>query len=183
VPVSPERSVEDWGEGNADDLGDQISIRQNFRFNGDNYYTIFDVPISVTNRIEESDGRPPCDSLANALLSPEEIDAGSANGVGVLFAPDDAVQVEFDAVDDNDGGNGSNDDNGDGASADENQGGYEDGNGDGPGFAGDEDQGDFGGTRPEGDPGDGLGSGAPTISVREAFMVSCIMMVLVMAVE
>lgn len=147
------------------------------------------MPISVTNSIEESDDRPPCDSLANALLSPEEIDAGSANSVGVLFAPDDAVEVEFDAVDDNNGGNGSNnddnddnDDNDNDANADENQGGYDDGNGDGPGFAGDEDQGDFGGTRPEGDPGDGLGSAASTLSLRGSLMVSCTMMMLAMAI-
>lgn len=72
----------------------QISIRQNFRLNGDDYYTIFDVPISVTNSIPEDDDRPSCDELSNELLSPEEIDVETANEVGVLFAPGDATELD-----------------------------------------------------------------------------------------
>ncbi|KAK7746164.1 hypothetical protein SLS62_009454 [Diatrype stigma] len=72
-----------------------ISIRQNFRLNGGDHYTIFDVPISVTNKIEFNGANPPCDSVDNPLLAPEEIDAGSANAaVGILFAPGDATVVE-----------------------------------------------------------------------------------------
>ncbi|KAJ4271846.1 hypothetical protein NW762_000554 [Fusarium torreyae] len=71
-----------------------ISIRQKFRLNGDNYYTIFDVPISVTNSISKDDDRPSCDALSNELLSPEDIDAEKANEVGVLFAPGDATKLE-----------------------------------------------------------------------------------------
>ncbi|KAI1872845.1 uncharacterized protein JN550_003719 [Neoarthrinium moseri] len=71
-----------------------ISIRQNFRLNGDDHYTIFDVPISVTNKIDSSSDRPSCDALNNPLLSPEEINATAANNVGILFAPGDATQVE-----------------------------------------------------------------------------------------
>ncbi|KAH6646309.1 hypothetical protein BKA67DRAFT_664154 [Truncatella angustata] len=71
-----------------------ISIRQNFRLNGDDHYTIFDVPINVTNSIEASDDRPSCDALDNPLLTYDEIDATAANSVGVLFAPGDATQVE-----------------------------------------------------------------------------------------
>ncbi|KAF7539483.1 hypothetical protein G7Z17_g12404 [Cylindrodendrum hubeiense] len=71
-----------------------ISIRQNFRLNGEDHYTIFDVPISVTNSIEDDDNRPSCDSLTNELLSPGEIDAETANEIGVLFAPGDATEVE-----------------------------------------------------------------------------------------
>ncbi len=72
----------------------QISIRQNFRLNGEDHYTIFDVPISVTNKIEFTGGNPSCDSVNNPLLSPEEIDAESANSVGVLFAPGDSTVIQ-----------------------------------------------------------------------------------------
>jgi hypothetical protein len=73
----------------------QISIRQNFRYNGDDYYTIFDVPISVNNSIPEDDDRPLCDELSNELLSPEDIDVEAANEVGVLFAPGDATELDI----------------------------------------------------------------------------------------
>ncbi|KAK6078094.1 hypothetical protein SCUP234_03651 [Seiridium cupressi] len=71
-----------------------ISIRQNFRLNGDDHYTIFDVPISVTNSIEDSANRSSCDALNNPLLTYGEINATAANSVGILFAPGDATQVE-----------------------------------------------------------------------------------------
>ncbi|KAK8019435.1 hypothetical protein PG990_004573 [Apiospora arundinis] len=71
-----------------------ISIRQSFRLNGKDHYTIFDVPISVTNKIDFTGLNPPCDSVNNPLLTPEEIDATSANTVGILFAPGDATQIE-----------------------------------------------------------------------------------------
>lgn len=71
-----------------------ISIRQNFRLNGDDHYTIFDVPINVTNSIGAADDRPSCDALDNPLLSYDEINATAANSVGILFAPGDATQVE-----------------------------------------------------------------------------------------
>ncbi|KAB5536501.1 hypothetical protein GE09DRAFT_1062744 [Coniochaeta sp. 2T2.1] len=71
-----------------------ISIRQNFRLNGDDHYTIFDVPISVTNKIDFGLLRPTCDSLNNPLLTPEEIDIAGANDVPVLFAPGDSTQVQ-----------------------------------------------------------------------------------------
>lgn len=71
-----------------------ISIRQNYRLNGINHYTIFDVPISVTNSIPGTVLRPTCDELNNALLTPEQINATVANGVGVLFAPGDATQMQ-----------------------------------------------------------------------------------------
>ncbi|KAI1082792.1 hypothetical protein F5B20DRAFT_484544 [Whalleya microplaca] len=71
-----------------------ISIRQNFQLNGNNHYTVFDVPISVTNKIEFTGANPPCDSLNNPLLTPEEIDADAANTVGVLFAPGDSTVIQ-----------------------------------------------------------------------------------------
>lgn len=78
-----------------------ISIRQNFRLNGTDYYTIFDLPISVTNSIDNSTSRPDCDAVNNPLLTPEQINATIANRVGILFAPGDSqiVQVKLNASD------------------------------------------------------------------------------------
>ncbi|KAF5654283.1 short-chain dehydrogenase reductase [Fusarium sp. NRRL 25303] len=81
-------------EGDSDRGVYNISIRQSFRLNGDDHYTIFDVPINVTNSIPEDDDRPSCDELSNDMLSPEEIDAEAANKVGVLFAPGDSTELE-----------------------------------------------------------------------------------------
>ena len=62
--------------------------------NGEDHYTVFDVPISVTNSIEFVGNNPACDTVDNPLLTPEEIDVGTANSVGVLFAPGDATVVQ-----------------------------------------------------------------------------------------
>ncbi|KAG9231131.1 hypothetical protein BJ875DRAFT_129464 [Amylocarpus encephaloides] len=45
-----------------------ISIRQNFRMNGTDMYTIFDLPIKVTNRISASITRPSCDAVNNPMI-------------------------------------------------------------------------------------------------------------------
>ncbi|KAL4730451.1 hypothetical protein ACLX1H_002487 [Fusarium chlamydosporum] len=93
--VWPDCLVGDGGpEGDSDRGIYNISIRQNFRYNGDDHYTIFDVPISVNNSIPEDSGRPSCDELSNEILSPEEIDVEAANTVGVLFAPGDATELD-----------------------------------------------------------------------------------------
>ncbi|KAF4469756.1 wd40 repeat [Fusarium albosuccineum] len=87
------------GDGDPDDDESDrgvynISIRQNFRLNGTDHYTIFDVPIAVTNSIEESDDRPSCDELSNELIPYEELGVEAANDMGVLFAPGDATEIE-----------------------------------------------------------------------------------------
>ena len=58
------------------------------------HYTIFDLPISVTNKIDFQPGTVSCDSINNPLLSPEDINAPAANTVGVLFAPGDNTTVQ-----------------------------------------------------------------------------------------
>lgn len=73
----------------------QISIHQNFRLNNVDQYTVFDLPISVTNSMASSTARPACDVLDNTLLSPAQIDA-SADAPAVLFAPGSATQVDVD---------------------------------------------------------------------------------------
>lgn len=52
------------------------------------------MPISVTNKIDFVGNNPACDSVDNALLAPEEIDAATANSVGVLFAPGDVTVIQ-----------------------------------------------------------------------------------------
>ncbi|TLS28489.1 hypothetical protein PpBr36_01122 [Pyricularia pennisetigena] len=101
----PECLVGDGQPRGADDRRGayNISIRQNFRLNGQEHYTIFDVPISVTNRIDGGGRlRPSCESLNNPLLSETEVDVRTANDVGILFAPGDATQVQFIASKDKD---------------------------------------------------------------------------------
>lgn len=88
VGNGPPTAAADSDRGNYN-----ISIRQNFVMNSTNYYTIFDVPISVTNKIKDSTGRADCDSLDNPLLTSEEVDASAVNGVGVLFAPGNSQVV------------------------------------------------------------------------------------------
>jgi hypothetical protein len=84
----------------------QISIRQNFRLNGLDHYTILDLPISVTNEITARPGRVPCDSINNPMLTPEQINMTAANNLPILFAPGDNTTVETNRVDN--GGLGGN---------------------------------------------------------------------------
>ncbi|KXX77918.1 hypothetical protein MMYC01_205035 [Madurella mycetomatis] len=71
-----------------------ISIRQSFRLNGEDHYTIFDIPISVTNSIEFRGDRSSCDALNNPLLTPDEIRVSADMDVPVMFAPGDATIVQ-----------------------------------------------------------------------------------------
>lgn len=50
-----------------------ISIHQSFRWNGTEYYTVFDLPVSVTNSIPESDDCVECPLLENVLLPPDVV--------------------------------------------------------------------------------------------------------------
>ncbi|EEY18496.1 conserved hypothetical protein [Verticillium alfalfae VaMs.102] len=84
-----------------------ISIRQNFRLNGEDHYTIFDVPVRLTNRIEARDDRPDCDALNNPLLSPEELDVNAANAVGIFAAPGGSTEIEVKPASEDGNGNGN----------------------------------------------------------------------------
>ncbi len=55
------------GDGDSDSARGNynISMHQAFRWNGTDYYTVFDLPISVSNGIEESDDRADCALLEN----------------------------------------------------------------------------------------------------------------------
>jgi hypothetical protein len=50
-------------------------MHQSFRLNGSDYYTIFNLPIQVTNAIPASSTRPTCDSLNNKLLLADQVNA------------------------------------------------------------------------------------------------------------
>lgn len=95
--------------------------------------------------------------LTNELLSPEDIDAESANAVGVLFAPDDATEVDFEegGGDDDEGDDNAGDDQDDDGDSDSGNVGSGDGDSDD-----DADDPPFGGQREEATPEDGLGAGA-----------------------
>jgi len=82
------------GLGETDRGVYNISIRQSFRLNGEDHYTIFDLPISVTNSIPANDKRPSCDALNNPMLTPDEIHASADTSVPVMFAPGDATSVQ-----------------------------------------------------------------------------------------
>ncbi|CCC06183.1 hypothetical protein SMACR_00401 [Sordaria macrospora] len=89
----PDCMVGDGGSG-SDRGSYNISIRQSFRLNGEDHYTIFDLPISVTNSISKREDRPSCQALDNPLLAPEDIDWTDTNELGVLFAPGDSTVIE-----------------------------------------------------------------------------------------
>ncbi|KAJ5388569.1 hypothetical protein N7509_011110 [Penicillium cosmopolitanum] len=71
--VWPECLVGD-GDGDGDSARGayNISMHQSFRWNGTDYYTVFDLPISVTNSISKSSGQLECAQLENQLLSATE---------------------------------------------------------------------------------------------------------------
>ncbi|KFY21914.1 hypothetical protein V493_07005 [Pseudogymnoascus sp. VKM F-4281 (FW-2241)] len=50
-----------------------VSIHQSFRLNDTEYYTVFNLPIAVTNSIPESANQSSCESLTNPLVGWEEV--------------------------------------------------------------------------------------------------------------
>lgn len=136
----------------------QISIRQYFRLNGKDHYTVFDLPISVTNSIPADPSRPSCDSINNPLLPPDEIISDSS--IGTLFAPGDSTTV---STDDNSKSNGKGNDSGSGKGS---------GSGNGSGSGGGSSDSGLGSPKTQATPEDGLGSGAPLISWRTSAMMA-----------
>ncbi|PLB53629.1 hypothetical protein P170DRAFT_371757 [Aspergillus steynii IBT 23096] len=76
----PECLVGD-GQGGSDSArGDyNISMHQSFRWKGTDYYTVFDLPISVSNSIDKSDDRVDCKWVENELLQAHEVAASNAS--------------------------------------------------------------------------------------------------------
>lgn len=107
-----------------------VSIHQSFRLNDTEYYTVFNLPIAVTNRISESANQSSCESLTNPLVGWDKVVDST-----VVLTPNQypwtdgsGVQVSVPGSD----GDGGESDGGDG----------------------------IGGTKPDADAGDGLGGGA-----------------------
>ncbi|KAJ5576220.1 hypothetical protein N7535_003146 [Penicillium sp. DV-2018c] len=69
-----------------------ISMHQSFRWNGFDYYTVFDLPVSVTNSIPESKDRIDCALLANKVLSAAEIDESFDSLPGQPWIEDGGVR-------------------------------------------------------------------------------------------
>ncbi|KAL4884085.1 hypothetical protein BJY04DRAFT_215521 [Aspergillus karnatakaensis] len=91
---------EDGGDGDGNWRGSwNISIHQSFRLNDTEYYTVFDLPINVTNGIEEREGRGrvECGVLENGF--DRAVVAGSNGSVGTPWAEGGS----------SDGGSGSDD--------------------------------------------------------------------------
>lgn len=64
--------------GSSSDRGEyNVSMHQSFRWNGTDYYTVFDLPISVTNSIPADSARVDCALLENKLLSVAEVEKSS----------------------------------------------------------------------------------------------------------
>jgi hypothetical protein len=55
----------------------QITLHQSFTLNNTHYYTLFPLPISVTNSIPASSSRPSCVLLTNPLLDQAALDASA----------------------------------------------------------------------------------------------------------
>jgi hypothetical protein len=101
--IWPECLVGD-GSGSKDSARGayNISMHQSFLWNGTDYYTVFDLPISITNSIPKSDDRIDCDLLENKLLSATEIGESSNSlpgqpwvegGVSTTVSSTDATQT------------------------------------------------------------------------------------------
>lgn len=124
-----------------------VSFHQSLRLNGSDYYTVFDLPVAVTNRIDGSDKRSPCNILFNPLLTAEEVQSS----VDVLmpeqypWTDGSGVQVVIPNSGTGNGGSAT----GTSSAAGQTQ-------------TPSSSEG-IGGAKPEGNPADGLGSGAERI--------------------
>ncbi|KAB8205178.1 hypothetical protein BDV34DRAFT_105186 [Aspergillus parasiticus] len=87
----PECLVGDEHSGSGSARGPyNISIHQSFKWDGKDYYTIFDLPVNITNAISKSDDRVDCKLLENDLLKPAEIAASNDTLPGQPWVDADA---------------------------------------------------------------------------------------------
>ncbi|KAL4998453.1 hypothetical protein BDV10DRAFT_185274 [Aspergillus recurvatus] len=99
------------GDENQDeDEGDwrgewNITLHQAFRWEGEEYYTVFELPISVTNGIEDDEARVACEGLENGF---EEKSLGVDGGLvaGEPWVGEDGIDNGSE-YEDGDGGNGA----------------------------------------------------------------------------
>ncbi|KFX93372.1 hypothetical protein V490_04889 [Pseudogymnoascus sp. VKM F-3557] len=114
-----------------------VSIHQSFRLNGTEYYTVFNLPISVTNSIQESKNQSSCESLTNPLLGWDKVVDSTVVLTPNEYPWTDGSGVQVSVPNGGGDGDGDGDDNGDG----------------------------IGGTKPDADAGDGLGGGAGMLTM------------------
>lgn len=81
-------------------------MHQSFRWNGTDYYTVFDLPIAVTNSIPQSSERVDCALLENKLLSQSAIDESSDTLPGQPWV-DSGVSTSSDSSNSGDGSSSS----------------------------------------------------------------------------
>jgi hypothetical protein len=159
-----------------------VSIHQTFRLNGTDFYTMFDLPIQVTNSIPEKSSfgadsdekvdRPLCAARNNRLLSPE-VQSSSTTPIDVAPWIGDGGDVQgTNSPGGNNGNGGENNGNGgdnNGSRGDNNgNGGDNNGSGgddNGNGGAGDGGSSGGGGTSPGGNGNNGGNSGDLTPSI------------------
>lgn len=115
-----------------------VSIHQSFRLNDTEYYTVFNLPIAVTNRISESANQSSCESLTNSLLGWDKVVDSTVVLTPNQYPWTDGSGVQVSVP----GGDGSGDD----------KNGTDEGDG-------------IGGTKPDANAGDGLGGGAGMVSI------------------
>ncbi|KFY36775.1 hypothetical protein V495_07611 [Pseudogymnoascus sp. VKM F-4514 (FW-929)] len=114
-----------------------VSIHQSFRLNGTEYYTVFNLPISVTNSIQESKNQSSCESLTNPLLGWDKVVDSTVVLTPNEYPWTDGSGVQVSVPNGGGDGDGDGNDNGDG----------------------------IGGTKPDADAGDGLGGGAGMLAM------------------
>lgn len=73
-------------------------MHQAFRWNGTEFYTVFDLPISVTNSISESDERVDCGLLENEIMKGGQGDEGMSAGEPWLGANASTTQTSVSAT-------------------------------------------------------------------------------------
>ncbi|KAL2844594.1 hypothetical protein BJY01DRAFT_248103 [Aspergillus pseudoustus] len=91
------------GDGDSDDKDGargnyNISMHQSFRWNETDYYTVFDLPISVSNGIDESDERVDCALLENGY-KPALSQESSQDLPGQPFVGDGVATTEIEGGD------------------------------------------------------------------------------------
>ena len=76
-------------------------MHQAFRWNGTEFYTVFDLPISVTNGISESGERVDCGLLENEILKEGQGDGGVLDGEPWLGGNASSTQTSVSATETN----------------------------------------------------------------------------------
>ncbi|KAL4989599.1 hypothetical protein BDW68DRAFT_186263 [Aspergillus falconensis] len=107
------------GSGSGDEKQDEdeedsrgewnVTLHQAFRWEGEEYYTVFELPISVTNGIEDDETRVACEGLENPF-NEESLRVDGGLVAGEPWNEEDGINNDSeneDGDEDKDGGNGA----------------------------------------------------------------------------